>query len=164
MTSEQIRDIVKEEVGVKVTLAEPTLHRTVTLPLLTRLLRRLQQPKLAFAMEKLGTIFGGYSEWGQPVHEVGNDVRVLGLPDKRPDSQHAFRMLCRHNRYVQEFGKVWDADEIARREKVWAEFITDLEKRSGQPVGAMAAKDFHQAVREEIDLGTFERKARDKRG
>jgi len=31
--SVQIRDIVNEEVGAKVTLAEPTIHRTVTLPL-----------------------------------------------------------------------------------------------------------------------------------
>ena len=62
------------------------------------------------ALEKLGTIFGVYGEWGQPVHDVGNDVRILGLPIRRPDTaKHAFRMLCRHNKYVQEFGQVRDA-------------------------------------------------------
>ena len=34
-------------------------------------------------------------------------------------------MLCRHNKYVQEFGRVRDADEIARRERVWEEAIDD---------------------------------------
>ena len=65
--------------------------------------------KLADVLEKLGTIFGVYGEWGQPIHDVGNDVRILGLPIRRPDTAQTFRMLCRHNRYVQEFGKVRDA-------------------------------------------------------
>ena len=50
---------------------------------------RLGEPKLASALEKLGTIFGGYGEWGQPIHDVGNDVRILGLPIRRPDTEHA---------------------------------------------------------------------------
>ena len=76
VTSEHIRDIVREELGVEVTLADPTTHRNVTLPVLSKLLSGLKQERLANALEKLGTIFGGYSEWGQPVHEVGNDVRI----------------------------------------------------------------------------------------
>lgn len=156
VTSEQIQTIVGEELGVKVKLASPTLHRNVTLPVLTRLLKSVKQERLAHALEKLGTIFGGYSEWGQPVHEVGNDVRVLGLSPERPNTEHAFRMLCRHNRYVQGFGEVRDLDEISRREKVWWEFVVALEERTGGPVGAMAPVDFRAAVDGGLDLERFE--------
>jgi nucleoside-diphosphate-sugar epimerase len=155
ITSRQIQRIVGEELGVQVKLAEPTLHRNVTLPVLTRLLKTVKQERLATALEKLGTIFGGYSEWGQPVHEVGNDVRVLGLPASRPNTQHAFRLLCRHNRYVQDFGQVRDLDEVSRREKVWSEFIEALAERSGAPVGAMAPAEFRAAVEAGLDLRRF---------
>jgi nucleoside-diphosphate-sugar epimerase len=128
VTSQEIRDIVEEELGVSVKLAEPTLHRTVTLPLLTKVLTRLNQERIARILEKLGTIFSGYSEWGQPVHEVGNDVTLLGLSEERPDSRRAFRMLCRHNRYVQDFGKIKDLDEISRRERIWWEFASRHER------------------------------------
>ncbi|HEX4952149.1 MAG TPA: SDR family oxidoreductase [Thermoanaerobaculia bacterium] len=160
ITSEQIRQIVHEELGVEVHLADPTLHRNVTLPVLTKALTRFGQERLASALDKLGTIFGGYSEWGQPVHEVGNDVRVLGLPLPRPNTQHAFRMLCRHNRYVQHFGQVKDLDEISRREKVWWDFIQDLEQQTGQPAGALSADEFRTALEEGLDLERFERKER----
>ncbi|MEM6796988.1 MAG: SDR family oxidoreductase, partial [Acidobacteriota bacterium] len=119
LTAQNIRDIVGEELGVDVKLADPTTHRNVTLPVLTKLLTGLKQERLATALEKLGTIFGGYSEWGQPIHQVGNDVRLLGLAAKRPISTACFRMLCRHNRYVQNFGRVRDLDEVSRREKLW---------------------------------------------
>ena len=62
-----------------VRLADPTLYRNVTLPMVKAVLERARASrKLASALEKLGTIFGGYGEWGQPVHDVGNDVRILG--------------------------------------------------------------------------------------
>ncbi len=157
--SEMIRDIVGEEVGVKVTLAEPTLHRNVTLPLLTRVLRRLKQQRVAYAMEKLGSIFASYSEWGQPVHAVGNDVRILGLSEDRPDATHAFRMLCRHNRYVQEFGKVWDLHEISRRERIWWGFILELERQTNGPAGAIEAEEFRRLLDERLDLESFEARA-----
>ncbi len=144
--SEAIRDIVGEEIGVKVTLAEPTLHRNVTLPLLTKVLRRVRQERIGNALEKLGTIFGGYSEWGQPQHEVGKDVTVLGLAPQRPDSEHAFRMLCRHNRYVQDFGQVRDLDEISRRERLWREFLIELEYETGTEPGALSAEAFAAEV------------------
>ncbi len=159
LTSEQIRSTVHDELGVKVRLAEPTMHRNVTLPVLSKLLTGFRQPKLANALEKLGTIFGGYSEWGQPVHEVGNDVRILGLPEQRPNTQHAFRMLCRHNRYVQNFGKIWNLDEISRREKVWWDFCMALEQEAGKPVGAVSSEDFTRALERDLDLETFEPKA-----
>ncbi|MGB3562457.1 MAG: hypothetical protein WBC09_05295, partial [Thermoanaerobaculia bacterium] len=135
-----------------------TLHRTVTLPSMTRLLKRMKQEKISRALNTLGTIFGGYSEWGQPIHEVGNDVRLLGLSETRPNTQHAFRMLCRHNKYVQNFGKLWDLDEISRREKVWWEFIEDLEMLGGRPAGSMTAVEFRDALRLGLDVTKFERK------
>ncbi|MDY7094705.1 MAG: SDR family oxidoreductase [Acidobacteriota bacterium] len=155
VTSEQIRDIVQEELGVDIKLAEPTLHRTVTLPVLSKILTGLKQPRIANALEKLGSIFGGYSEWGQPIHEVGNDVRVLGLPEERPNTQYAFRMLCRHNRYVQDFGRIRDLDEISRREKVWAQLMEELKERSGGPVGAVSAVDFKAFIEERLDADQF---------
>lgn len=157
LTSKEIRDTVESELGVDVKLAEPTLHRTVTLPALTKVLKGLKQERIAHALDKLGTIFGGYSEWGQPIHEVGRDVTILGLPEKRPTTRHAFRMLCRHNRYVQEFGAVKDADEISRRERIWAEICQELEEETGEPVGAMEAEDFQKALAARLDLEKFER-------
>ena len=91
-------------------------------------------------LEKLGTIFGVYGEWGQPIHDVGNDVRILGLPIRRPDTGKSFRMLCRHNKYVQEFGKVRDADEIARREQVWEQAIDEIEFETGREVAALSRR------------------------
>ncbi len=157
VTSAEIQRIVREELGVKIKLADPTLHRNVTLPLLTKVLTRLKQPKIARALDKLGSIFGGYSEWGQPVHEVGRDVELLGLSEERPNTEHAFRMLCRHNRYVQNFGQVRDLDEVSRRERIWRDFIRDLEKSAGRPAGALSAEEFRKALKEGLDLKKFER-------
>ena len=70
---------------------------------------------------------------------MGNDVRILGLPLRRPDTEHAVRMLCRHNRYVQEFGRVRDADEMARRERVWDKAIEAIELQTGHESGARSA-------------------------
>ncbi len=158
ITSERIRDVVKEEIGVNVRLADPTIHRNFTLPALSRVLGGLGQKRLANGLEKLGTIFGGYSEWGQPIHEVGNDVRILGMSEPRPNTEQAFRMLCRHNRYVQRFGQLKDDDEISRREKVWWDFCLDLEKKHGQPVGSLQAELFKREVDDGIDLEAFARK------
>lgn len=155
VSSEQIKDMVMEELGVKVKLAEPTIHRNYTLPVLSKLLKSAGQDRISYALNKLGTIFGSYSEWGQPIHEVGNDIRVLGLSEERPDAARCFRMLCRHNRYVQEFTKVRDLDEISRREKVWVEFIQRITERFGKPAGEISAVDFHRSVGEDLDLETF---------
>jgi nucleoside-diphosphate-sugar epimerase len=160
LSSDEIRRTVQEELNVDVKFAEPTLHRNVTLPILTRSLRTMHQEKVAYALDKLSTIFGSYSEWGQPIHEVGKDVKILGLQEPRPNTKHAFRMLCRHNRYVQEFGQVRDLDEISRRERVWQAFIEDLEKRTGQPVNSMPADAFRKALEEGLDLKTFELKSK----
>lgn len=158
ITSSQMLSIVNEELGAKVRLAEPTLHRTVTLPAMSRMLRSVKQEKIATILGKLSTIFGGYSEWGQPIHEVGNDVHLLGLALPRPDTKHVFRMLCRHNRYVQDFGKIRDLDEISRREKVWMDFVETLENEQGQSAGAVATQEFQSALYRAISLNEFEPK------
>ncbi|NJN45267.1 MAG: hypothetical protein HC808_00800 [Candidatus Competibacteraceae bacterium] len=153
--SQDLRQIVGEELGVEIRLAEPTLHRNVTLPVLAKLLTTLKQDKVANGLERLSIIFSPYNEWGQPTHEVGKDARILGLPETRPNTNHAFRMLCRHNRYVQDFGQVRDVQEIARRETVWTEFIDNLEKSSGTPVAEISADDFRAAIQEHLDLDSF---------
>lgn len=156
ITSSLMVRIVNEELGAKVKLAEPTLHRTVTIPALTKLLKALKQEKIAHILGKLGTIFGGYSEWGQPIHEVGNDVEVLDLPLPRPNTEYAFRLLCRHNRFVQDYGKIRDLEEISRREKVWLEFVERLEEAEDEPAGSMPAYKFQGAVFGSLDLGSFD--------
>ncbi|HJS59669.1 MAG TPA: SDR family oxidoreductase [Vicinamibacteria bacterium] len=156
--SEDMVGTVKEELGVDVRLADPTLYRNLTLPLVKAVLTHVGEPKLANALERLATIFGGYGEWGQPVHEVGNDVRILGLPIRRPDTRQAFRMLCRHNRFVQDYGRVRDPDEIARREKVWAQALDAIEHETGRQVGALPAEEFQELLAAEIDPKSFERR------
>lgn len=154
VTSDDMRRICQEELGVTVKLAEPTIHRNVTLPVLTKVLGVLKQDRLANTLQSLANIFGGYSEWGQPIHEVGKDVEVLGLPLPRPNTEHAVRMLCRHNRWVQDFGQIRDLDEIARRERIWDQFIADLERTTGSPAGALAPAEFQRALDAALDPGT----------
>ncbi|MEW6280476.1 MAG: SDR family oxidoreductase, partial [Candidatus Eremiobacterota bacterium] len=164
MTTERMRLVILEELGVDVKLAEPTLHRTVQLPVLTRVLKKIKQANLARALEKLGTIFGGYSEWGQPVHQVGNDAELLGMPTPRPNTESAFRMLCRHNKYVQRFGMVKDPRELARREKLWTEFIYELERDYGKPVGELESAEFRMRFYERFEPERFVEKAPAGRG
>ena len=161
--SEDMVATVREELGVGVRLADPTLYRNLTLPLVKAVLTRVGEPKLATALERLATIFGGYGEWGQPVHEVGNDVRILGLPIRRPDTRHAFRMLCRHNRFVQDYGRVRDPDEIARREKIWEQALATIEHGTGRQVAALPADEFQKRLAAEVDHRSFERR-RPRRG
>ncbi|HSD25936.1 MAG TPA: SDR family oxidoreductase [Vicinamibacteria bacterium] len=153
--SEEICRITGEELEVSVRMADPTLTRNLTLPVVKALLLGLGEPKLAEVLERLGTIFGVYGEWGQPIHDVGNDVRLLGLPVRRPDTRATFRMLCRHNRYVQEFGRVRDPDEVARRERLWENTIDEIEYETGRPVASMRPQEFRRLVAERIDLRTF---------
>jgi nucleoside-diphosphate-sugar epimerase len=153
--AEDIARITHEELGLDVRLADPTLFRNVTLPLVKAALEKGGEAKLANALEKLGTIFGGYSEWGQPLHEVGNDVRILGLPIRRPNTLDAFRMLCRHNKYVQEFGRVRDADEIARREHLWATVIDRIEFETGRQAASIGPAEFRKLLGQKLDLKAF---------
>jgi nucleoside-diphosphate-sugar epimerase len=161
--SEDMVRITREELGVRVRLTDPTLFRTLTLPAAKAALLRMNEPKLASVLEKLGTIFGGYGEWGQPIHEVGNDVRILGLPLSRPDTRHAFRMLCRHNRYVLEYGKIKDPDEIARREALWEKGVDAVERRTGRQAAFLFPEEFRDEMSAEMDLRTFEPRRRTRR-
>jgi hypothetical protein len=65
-------------------------------------------------------------------------------------------MLCRHNRFVQDYGKVKDAGEISRREKIWRRFVHELEERTGQPAGSLPTAEFQSALEAAIDLEQFE--------
>lgn len=134
--------IFEEELGMRIHLIEPTLFRNLLMPVFTGLLKLFRQGKQANAMGKLATLFGGYSEWDQPIHEVRKDIEVLKLPEPRPDMEYAFRMLCRHNRYVQHFGQVRDPEDLSRREKIWKEFIDELEQRTGRRAGDLSATEF----------------------
>lgn len=157
--SDVIARITKEEIGVDVHLADPTLYRTLTMPMRAQALRTLHEPKLASAVGRLAVIFSAYGEWGQPIHDVGNDVRILGLPIHRPNTEHAFRMLCRHNRYVQQFGKIRDPDEIARREAVWTRVIERIEYLTGREAASIPAAAFRQLLEREMDPQTFKLRA-----
>lgn len=156
ISGQAMQDILRDELRMDVKLTEPVMHRAVQLPMFTRFLETIKQKGLARALQKLGTIFGGYSEWGQPVHAVGHDVKVLGLPEERPNTERAFRMLCRHNKYVQQFGKLRDPLEISRREKLWHDFLERLEEREGRPAGALSSTEFRKALKAEFDLDKFQ--------
>ena len=153
--AEDVVAITREELGVHVRLADPTLFRNLTMPVVKGVLERAGEPKLANALEKLAVIFGSYGEWGQPVHEIGNDVRILGLQLRRPNTLQAFRMLCRHNKYVQEFGAVRSPEEVGRREAVWAQALDEIEHKTGHEAGAIGAREFRRLIAAEIDLKTF---------
>jgi hypothetical protein len=153
--SEEIVRIVEEELGVRVRMADPTLSRNIALPLAKALLTALGDRKLADMLEKLSTIFGVYGEWGQPIHDVGNDVRLLGLRIRGPVRAAAFRMLCRQNKYVQEFAQGRDADEIARRERIWEEAIDEIEYETGREAAAIRAREFRQLLADRVELSTF---------
>ena len=154
--SEEIVRVTREELGVNVRMADPTLTRNLTLPLVKAVLTAMGEERLAGVLEKLGTIFGVYGEWGQPIHDVGNDVRILGLPIRRPDTSAAFRMLCRHNQYVQAFGQVRDGDEIARRERLWEEAIDEIEFASGRQVASMRPGEFRRLLAQRIEPRSFQ--------
>lgn len=156
ISGQRMEDILRDELRMDVKLTEPVMHRAVQLPMFTKFLETIKQKGLAKALQKLGTIFGGYSEWGQPVHAVGHDVDVLGLPATRPNTELAFKMLCRHNKYVQQFGKLKDPNELSRREKLWMEFLDRLEAREGKPAGELSSTEFRKALKAEIDLDKFQ--------
>lgn len=145
--AKEIQDILREELRVKIKLSEPTFHRNFKLPVISGVLNKLKQPRLAHALTKLDDIFGGYSERNQPVHEVGNDVTLLGLPETRPNTLEVFRMVCRHNKYVQDFGKIRDLDHISERERNWLNFIDQLEAEKAQDVGSLSPTVFHKSVK-----------------
>jgi len=155
LSAARLQEVLHEELGVEVNLVDPTLHRTIGLPLLRRLLIRLGQSGPARMVDRMNAVFAGYVEWGQPVHEVGRDVRLLGLSPRRPDPAPAFRMLCRHNRFVQRFGRIRDLDVLSRREELWRSFIDELEQRLGRAASDLSPAEFEAEVRR-AELEFFE--------
>ena len=153
--ADEMARIVREEVGLGVRMADPTVARLVLRPLRRALLVALGQGRVARSFEKLGAVFSVYTEWGQAVHAVGEDVRVLGLPSRRPDVHRAFRMLCRHNRYVLEFGTVRGEREVARREAVWQRVVDEIEFRAGRPAASLSPPEFRQMLEEHVHLPGF---------
>jgi nucleoside-diphosphate-sugar epimerase len=158
VSAREVQRILEEELQVRVRLADPTFHRNVTLPLVCGLLKLARQERLSRTLRKLGTVFAGYNEWGQPIHEVGTDVSVLGMPAERPVTAHVLRMLCRHNEWVQEFGEVRDPDEISRREKVWSLLIAGLHQETGRAVAQIPPDEFRALVGRRLDTHAFELK------
>jgi nucleoside-diphosphate-sugar epimerase len=147
--------VVHEELGVRVHLFDPTLSRTGLALCLKPLLEALGETRLADCVERLAGVFGTYTEWGQPIHGVGNDVKILALPVLRPDTLLAFRMLCRHNAYVQEFGRVKRPDEVARRERLWEEALDSIELERGVAPATLPAVEFRRLLEQRIDLPHF---------
>src|SRR5207249_3710478 len=72
-----------------------------------------------------------------------NDVAILCLPAARPIAADALRMLCRHNQWVQDFGRIRDLNDIARRERVWAGLVEQIERRAARPAARIASDQFH---------------------
>jgi hypothetical protein len=68
-------------------------------------------------------------------------------------------MLCRHNKYVQEFGKVRDLDEIARREFLWEKALGDIEHKVGREVASLPPDEFRRYLTQRLDLKTFKPRA-----
>jgi hypothetical protein len=157
--SGEMTKILREELGIKVRRTDPTLTRKLMLPLMGGLLEALGERKLGRTLERLGAVLGVYSEWGQPIHGVGNDVGILGLPTRRPDSFQVFRMVCRHNRYVLRLGSLKDPDEIARRERLWERAIDDIEFHTGRSVAALPHAQFLRLMQQRLDLDRFDPRA-----
>jgi hypothetical protein len=64
-------------------------------------------------------------------------------------------MLCRHNNYVQGFGKVKDPDEVARRERLWEGALAEIEFETGRQAGALTPREFRRQLEGWIDLRGF---------
>jgi nucleoside-diphosphate-sugar epimerase len=152
ISAREMARVIEEELGLRVRMLDPTIARTVALPLARALLGLLGEGKLGRSLARLGGIFGGYSEWGQPVHAVGEDVRALALPVHRPDPLRALRMMCRYDRYVLRFGAVRDAAEVARREALWETAIDDIEFGTGRRAASLGAEEFRRCLERRVDF------------
>ncbi len=155
ITALRMQEILAEELEIDVKLAEPAFHRLVRRPILGWMLRKMQQGSLARALDKLSEVFGNYSEWNQPRHQVGNDERLLGLPSDRPDGEQVFRMVCRHNKYVQQFGRIRSPQAIASREHTWRRLLAAIEKDLQCPAVEVPSAAFRHEVEVRLDQERF---------
>ena len=71
-------------------------------------------------------------------------------------------MLCRHNKYVQEFGKIRDLDEIARRELLWEKVLGEIEHTTGHQAASIPPADFRRLLSQRLELKGFREKEREK--
>jgi hypothetical protein len=69
-------------------------------------------------------------------------------------------MLCRHNKHVQDFGRMKDADEIARRERVWQQLVDEVEFETGRQAGSLSAREFRRQLESRVDLRSFKPRRR----
>jgi len=145
-SAQELAALLSEELAIDVRLLSPSVHRKLMLPLACAMLKLVGQEKCARRLHRLGTVFAGYSDGGQPVHAVANDVAVLGLPAERPSMVEALRMLCRHNEWVQEFGRIRDAEQLTRREISWAELIERIEQRAARPAAQIPPLEFREQL------------------
>jgi nucleoside-diphosphate-sugar epimerase len=140
----QFIDSFADEIGIRVQMTNPAIHRAVRQPILKLMARMVGLANLYRKVETLFNIFGSYAEWGQPRHELGNDVRLLGLEEPRPDLVPLAHMLCRHNKQVQDWGRVRDKAVLMDRERRWKTLVDGLEKKYGTHAGAIPAAEFNK--------------------
>ena len=153
--------MLREEIGVQVWMADPTSRARCCCRWPAVCCSGFGEQPFVHSLEKLEQrVRLLQANGGQPVHDVGEDVHTLGLPGRRPDGRVAFRMLCRHNRYVQEFGRVRDPREIARREALWESVIDDIEYETGQVAATLTPAEFRRHLEARVDLDGFHGRAR----
>jgi len=139
----QFVDAFADEIGVRITMVNPAIHRAVHQRILKAMFGVLGMSKTFNKLTVLFNIFGSYSEWGQPRHELGKDVSILGLQEPRPDLKPLAYMLCRHNQLVQDWGKIRDKQVIMQRERQWNTFVTELEAKYHKHAGDIPASEFY---------------------
>ena len=154
--SDEVCRITEEELEVSVRMADPTLTRNLTLPLVKALLLALGEPKPAHVLERLGTIFGVYGEWGSRSTTWATTCACSACRSGGPTP--SLPSAGRHNKYVQEFGQVRDLDEVARRERLRENAIDEIEFETGRQVASMRPREFRRLLGERLDPRTFKKR------
>jgi hypothetical protein len=103
-------------------------------------------------------VFLGYAETPPANYEVGNDERLLGLSPPEQATVDAVRLLCRHNRYVLDYGRVRGLAEIVRREQVWTDVIRAIERDEGVAAARLSPQSFDRLVSSYLETTTFQPK------
>ena len=154
--AEDIARITREEIGIDVRLADPTLFRNVTLPIVKAALERggraaSSRTRSTSSGRSSAATASGASRFTTSATTSGSSA----CASRRPNTEHAFRMLCRHNKFVQDFGKVRDPDEISRREFLWEKVLGEIEHKTGRQVASLPPDEFRRFLTQRIDLKTF---------
>jgi hypothetical protein len=64
---------------------------------------------------------------------------------------------------VKEFGKIRDADEVARRELIWDQAIAAIEMDSGHEAASVGPEEFRDLLEAEVEVRTFRPRQRPSR-